>query len=101
MDHYLTTTEYLKLIRSIAGLIKFCEHETLHTLLIELCNIREEGDIYAISEQLMARIAIVHMCDMALIQYRDTNGEIDYACLGRHSLDMLNGIIRGIYYFVP
>lgn len=101
MNHYLTPTEYTKLMRNIADLASAYDYDTLRLLFIELGKIPEEDGIYVISEQLMARIAIINLCDMALIQHRDSNGEIDYAFLGRHSQDITEAIIRNIYYFVP
>lgn len=101
MKHYLTSTEYIKLMRNIADLASAYNYDTLRLLFIELGKTPEEDGIYAISEQLMTRIAIINLCDMALIQHRDSNGEIDYAFLGRHSPDITENLIRSIYYFVP
>lgn len=101
MKHYLTPTEYIKLMRSVASLADAYEYDTLRLLLIELGKATEEDGIYAISDALMARIAIINMCNMTQIQHRDSNGEIDYAYLGRHSEDVVENLIRNIYYFVP
>ncbi len=101
MKHYLTPTEYIYFMRNIADLASATELDTLRTLLIELAQVPEEDGVYVLSEQLMVRIAIVNMCDATLHQHHTSNGEIDYAQLGRHSQDIVENIMRSIYCFVP
>lgn len=101
MKHYLTPTEYIKLIRNLADLASATELDVLRTLLIELAQVPDEDGIYELDEHLTARLAIVNMCDATLHQYHTSNGEVDYALLGRNSQDVVEGIMRSIYYFVP
>lgn len=101
MKQYLTPTEYVKLMRNLANLASATKLDVLQTLLIELAQVPDDDGIYELSEQLIARIAIVNMCNATLDQYHASNGEVDYALLGRYSQDIVESIMRSIYYFVP
>lgn len=106
MDSYMTPTEYIETIRSLGKLAVYTELESIKNLLIELTTVStvsvdDTCACYVISENLMARIAIVNMCDATLAQLHNSSGECDYAGLGRHSKGIVRSIIRDIYAYVP
>ena len=103
MDSYMTPTEYIETIRSLGKLAVDTELESIKNLLIELTtvSIDDACACYVISENLMARIAIVNMCDATIAQLHNSSGECDYAGLGRHSKNTVRSIMRAIYTYVP
>ena len=98
MDYKVTRDEYLQILSFCTGIHNTHMFGATQQLLMDLLdvNVHQWGDTYIISERLMRKVAIANLCDMGIIQYRDSNGEIDYASLGKHSMDVLNNILRTI-----
>lgn len=98
MKYKLTHAEYLRILSHCTTAHQFHMFGGTQQLLMDLlqCNVMSIDDTIEIPEKLMRRVAILNMCDMAYIQYRDSCGEIDYAGLGEYSLDVLNSILRTI-----
>lgn len=99
INHYrLDHADYTKLLRICANMADGFRYRDLTDIYIELGQVKfDYKNLYfEVPEDLMCRIAILNMCDMALIQYRDSRGEIDYAGLGDFSEVTLDTIIRNI-----
>lgn len=99
MDTYAVThAEYLRLLRFINDVKHTHMYGSLQCLLNDLvdCNVYRTDGMIDVPERLMRRVAIACMCDMSLVQYNDSNGEIDYACLGKYSVDILDKLLRSI-----
>lgn len=98
MNYYLTHAEYLRILARCTTAHQFHMFGSTQQLLIDLlqCNVMSTDGLIEIPETLMRRVAILNMCDMAYIQHRDSCGELDYAGLDKHSLDVLDGILRAI-----
>lgn len=94
----LNHSEYVKLIRQCAEINEFFPGEGVLNVLLDLARVRfDYTNLYfEVPKELMQRIAIMSLCDMALIQYRDSKGEIDYAYLGNYSEMVLNSILNTI-----
>lgn len=97
MKYYkLDHAAYVKLIRRCAEITEgFASNGSCENLL-ELARVRfdYENLYFEVPEYLMQSIAVANMCEMAIMQYQDTHGEIDYADLGDFSYDILRSIIR-------
>jgi hypothetical protein len=87
--------EYVNLVRYFAVFSDDYAHESTFNILMDLLTVKFDSTnlYFEVPEKLMQRIAIANLCDMALIQFRDSNGEIDYAGLGDYSKDVLQSII--------
>jgi len=88
--------EYTKIIRYCHSIYKEIICESTLSVILELLDVHfDHNNLYfEVPEHLMQRIAILNMCDMTLIQYNDSNGDIDYAMLGEHSKTVINSIIN-------
>lgn len=98
MDYKVTRGEYLQILANCTCIHRMHMFGATQQLLIDLLeiNTHQSGPTFTIPEGLMKRVAIANLCDMGLMQYRDSNGECDYATLGTHSIDILNTILRTI-----
>lgn len=98
MDYKVTRDEYLNILAYCTDIHRTHMFGATQQLLMDLLEInsRQSGDTFIIPERLMRRVAVANLCDMCHIQYRDSNGEIDYACLGRHTIDVIHSILRNI-----
>ncbi len=98
MTYKLNHYEYANILRRLADIIKWHESEAIKDMINELLRVQyDDKNLYfEVHEDLMQRIAIVNMCDMSLIQMKDSGGEIDYADLGDHSKRVLNSILNDI-----
>ena len=94
-EYLLDICEYTKITRHCASIADDYPHEAILNILMDLLHARYDygSEYYVVPESLMQRIAIANLCDMALIQYHDTRGEIDYAFLGRDSESVLASIL--------
>ena len=92
----LNHNEYVKLIRHCSDINDYHPGEGPLNVLLDLTRVNFDfANLYfEVPKELMRRIAIMSLCDMALIQYRDTRGEIDYAFLGDYSEPVLNSILN-------
>lgn len=90
----LNHVEYANLIRHLTVLSDEQSHESVLMLLLELLKVPYDykNCYFEVREKLMQCIAIANLCNMALIQYNDSHGEIDYACLGDNSKSVLLSI---------
>lgn len=90
LDH----TEYVRLVRDLAALSNYQDHESVLMLLLDLLAVPydDKNCYFEVHEKLMQCIAIANLCDMAFVQYRDSCGEIDYAGLGDNSKSVLMSI---------
>jgi hypothetical protein len=99
MEYYLLdNAEYVALIRSVAAIAQGFVIESISDLLVELTTAELDTDtcLFKVHHTTMEKVAIVNMCDMACIQHRDSGGELDYAMLGRYSMEILNRILQDI-----
>lgn len=98
MDYIITRDEYIQILSYCTSIHQTHMFGNTQGLLMDLLDItvHQAGNTFIIPERLMRRVAIENLCDMCLIQYRDSNGEIDYATLGRHTPDVINSILRNI-----
>lgn len=99
MEYYLLdNAEYIALIRSVAAIAQDFVIESVSDLLIELATTKRDTttQLFKVHHTTMEKAAIVNLCDMACIQYRDSGGELDYAMLGRYSMETLNCILQNI-----
>ena len=98
MIYKLNHHEYTNIVRRLADIIKWHESEAIREMIIELLRVRyDDKNLYfEVHEDLMQRIAIVNMCDMSLMQMKDSGCEIDYAYLGDHSKRVLSSILHNI-----
>ena len=93
--YLLNHKQYAMLVRRCAEINEDYPHESTLNIMLDLLHVQydyNEG-IFDIPEKLMHKIAIANLCDMALLQFRDTNGEIDYAGLNVYSKSVLSSII--------
>lgn len=93
-NHY----EYTDLIRNCAYIADRYTSNDTTDMLIELAQVKfDDKNLYfEVSESLMQRIAVANICDMAFVQFHDSNGEIDYAGLGDFSELILRDIVNNI-----
>jgi len=98
MDCKVTYEEYLRILRYCTDIHHTHMFGNTQGLLIDLldANTYSTDGTLVIPERLMRRVAIANLCDMCLVQYRDSGGEIDYAGLGVHTVDIINNILRTI-----
>ena len=98
MVYKLNHHEYVSIVRRLADIIEWHQIESVKEMIMELLRVRfDDKNLYfEIPEDLMQRIAIVNLCDMSLIQMKDSCGEIDYADLGDHSKRVLCSILNNI-----
>ena len=98
MNYKLNHHEYVTMLRYLADTVKWQDTEALKEILMELLDVKYDykNCYFEVPEELMQQVAIVNMCNMALTQFNDSNGEIDYACLGDHSKRVLWSILNNI-----
>ena len=98
MNYKLNHHEYVSILRRLADVIKWNENASVKEMILEILRVKYDykNCYFEVPEELMQRIAIVNMCDMSLIQLKDSKGEIDYADLGDHSKRILNSILQNI-----
>jgi hypothetical protein len=98
MDYKVTLQEYLRILSYVYSMHKESLFVCTQRLLFDLLEInsRQSGDTYIIPERIMRRVAVANLCDMCLIQYRDSNGEIDYAGLGSNTIEVVKAILQSI-----
>ena len=98
MSYKLAHHEYVNILRRLADIIKWHESEAIKEMIMELLRVRFDNKnlYFEVPEDLMQRIAIANMCDMSLMQMKDSGGEIDYADLGDHSKRVLWSILNNI-----
>lgn len=98
MIYKLSHHEYVNIVRRLADIVKWHESESIKEMIMEILRVKfDDKNLYfEIPEDLMQRIAIVNMCDMSLIQMKDSCGEIDYADLGDYSKRVLRSILNNI-----
>lgn len=87
--------EYTRLVRSCVTMLDDYSHESTFNVLIELLHAKHDyhTNTFDVSKKLMQKIAIMNLCDMAIIQLRDSGGECDYANLGENSKSILLSIM--------
>lgn len=90
--------EYLDLLTECISLHKGYNNESTLKLLNKALEPTHNSvsKTIMVDDYLLRNIAIANLCSMALIQLRDSNGEIDYAGLGNHSEEVLNHILKNI-----
>ena len=98
MTYKLNHAEYVNILRRLADIVKWHDSQAIKEMITELLRVHfDDKNIYfEVHEDLMQRIAIVNMCDMSLIQFKDSCGEIDYADLGDYSKRVLYSILTNI-----
>lgn len=98
MKYIINRDKYLQFIRNLANIIDRYDGNDPTDMLIELAQVKSDyaSQHYEVYESLAQRIAVANVCDMALIQFRDSNGELDYAGLGNYSERILRNIISNI-----
>lgn len=91
LDH----AEYVRIVRTCATIADDYPHESTLNILMDLLHVRfdYENLFFEVPEDLMRRVAIANMCDMAIIQFNDSDGDIDYAMLGNYSKPVLLNIL--------
>ncbi len=97
-EYLLDHKEYVKQVRMCASIADGCTPDAVRDVLMDLLTVRYDykAEYFIVPENLMQKLAIINLCDMALIQYRDTRGEIDYAYLGHDSEAILDSILARI-----
>lgn len=98
MDYNVTIQEYLRIMSYVYGIHKrylFVCTQQLLTDLLEI-NYHQHGDTLVIPERLMRRVAVANLCDMCIIQYEDSKGEIDYAGIGSNTIEVVKAILQNI-----
>lgn len=90
--------EYMKLVSNCIELHRAYDSEgTLNLLNMALMSKHNNTTkSFIVDEALLHNLAVANLCDMALIQFRDSGGEIDYACLNERSVAVLAAIINNI-----
>lgn len=98
MNYKLDRAEYLRILSQCTTIHQFHMFGRTQQLLMDLleCNVKSIDDTIEIPEELMRRIAILNMCDMAYIQLRDSNGEIDYTGMGCYAYRIIDNVLRNI-----
>ena len=98
MAYKVNFVEYAEMISRLRKCANCFESDAIRNVVTDLlqlrCNSRKLS--VEIPERLMKAVAIINMCEMSLIQMRDSNGEIDYADCGEHSADVLMSILNTI-----
>lgn len=91
LDHY----RYANLVRRCAEINEDYPHENTLDILLDLLHVEydHKSCFFEVPTKLMQKITIANLCDIALLQLRDTHGEIDYAGLNESSRSVLLDII--------
>lgn len=90
--------EYAAMISRLRKIAEHFESEAIDRVVDKLLQLRytTQSLYIAVPEGLMKAVAIINMCEMSIVQFRDSNGEIDYADCGEHSTDILMAILHTI-----
>ena len=98
MTYKLNHKEYTNIVRRCAEISKYHDSESVKDLVFELLDVQYDyaNCYFELSEDLMQRVAIVNMCNMALVQYNDSNGDIDYTGLDEYNKPVLIHILNGM-----
>lgn len=98
MMYKLRYVDYAAMISRLKKCADYFESDAIRNVASELLQLRYNCQSLYINvpERLMKVVAIINMCEMSIIQNRDSNGEIDYADCGEHSTDVLMKILHTI-----
>lgn len=93
--YLMNCNRYAGLIRNCMAISDTFPHESTLNLVLELLRVpyNYELCLYEVPEKLMQKVAIANMCEMSLIQLRDSGEDIDYAMLGENSRPVLLSIL--------
>jgi hypothetical protein len=94
----LSYVDYAAMVSRLKNCADYFESEAIRNVVSELLQlIYDCQSLYIeVPERLMKAVAIINMCEMSIVQFRDSNGEIDYADCGEHSTDVLMAILHTI-----
>lgn len=90
--------EYAAMVSRLRKIAEYFESEAINRVVDKLLRLgySTQSLYIAVPERLMKAVAIINMCEMSIVQFRDSNGEIDYADCGEHSTDVLMAILHTI-----
>ena len=94
----LSYVEYAAMVSRLKKCSDYFESEAIRNVVSELLQLicDRQSLCIEVPERLMKVVAIINMCEMSIVQFRDSNGEIDYADCGEHSTDVLMAILHTI-----
>lgn len=98
MTYKLNHNEYTSIVRRCAEISNHTESEAVKDLVFELLDVKYDymNCYFELSEDLMQRVAIANLCNMALVHYNDSNGDIDYTGLDEYNKPVLTHIMHGM-----
>lgn len=93
--------EYAAMVSRLRKSAEYFESEAINRVVDKLLRLgySTQSLYIAVPEGLMKAVAIINMCEMSIVQFRDSNGEIDYADCGSHSISVLMEILNSIDEF--
>ena len=98
MMYKLNYVDYTAMVSRLKKCADYFESNAIRNVVSELLQLKYDcRSIYIeVPERLMKAVAIINLCEMGIVQMRDSNGEIDYADCGEHSTDVLMAILHTI-----
>lgn len=98
MTYRLSYVDYVAMVNRLKNCANYFESAAIRNVTSELLQLRYDcRSIYIdVPERLMKAVAIINLCEMGIIQMRDSNGELDYADCGVHSTDVLMAILHTV-----
>ena len=98
MMYKLSYVDYTAMVSRLKKCADYFESDAIRNVVSELLQLKYDcRSIYIeVPERLMKAVAIINLCEMGIVQMRDSNGEIDYADCGEHSTDVLMAILHTI-----
>ena len=99
MMYKLSYVDYAAMVDRLKKCADYFESDSIRRVVSDLLYLEyDNGSLYInVPEILMRAVAIINLCEMGIIQMRDSNGEIDYAGCSEHSTDVLMSILHTIY----